>query len=164
MLIEDLTAAIGRYVWLQRHLAGCLQDWATADGSADGAVAVYLHSTARRFADHSDAWEGLLADSPALAAAGQVRPPEPPPESLPAAGSPECLPVLVNVVLPRLADSVERFASGLGRIAEAAEARHSAIVVRDLRCIEARGRSLSADPMPALASPRDGGDARTVAG
>ncbi len=143
MMIEDLTDAVGRYVWLQRHLAESLRLWGA--GEEDGAVAVYLHRTARRFAEHAAGWEALLADSPALEAAERVRAPSPGWEELfrgAATGASDRLVVLLHVVLPRMRASLERFAASLGDVAEAAEARFCAIVAEDLQRIEARGLTL----------------------
>lgn len=143
MMIEDLTDAIGRYLWLQRHLAESLSLW--GDGEEDGAVAVYLHQTARRFAEHGSGWEALLADSPALGAVERVRAPSQGWEELfrgTATGTSDRLVVLLHVVLPRMRASLERFASQLGEVAEAAEGRFCAIVAEDLQGIEARGLTL----------------------
>ena len=143
MMIEDLTDAVGRYVWLQRHLAESLRLWGV--GEEDGAVAVYLHRTARRFAEHGTGWEALLADSPALGAAERVNAPSPGWEDLfrgAATGTSDRLVVLLHVVLPRMRASLERFAAQLGDVAEAAEGRFCAIVAEDLQGIEARGLTL----------------------
>ncbi|MCY4102641.1 MAG: hypothetical protein OXG55_05140 [bacterium] len=143
MMIEDLTDSVGRYVWLQRHLAESLRLWGV--GEKDGAVAVYLHQTARRFAEHGTDWEALLADSPALGATERVRAPSPGWEELfrgAATGTSDRLVVLLHVVLPRLRSSLERFAAQLGDVAEAAEGRFCAIVAGDLQGIEARGLAL----------------------
>ncbi len=143
MMIEDLSDAVGRYVWLQRHLAQSLRSW--GDGEDDGAVAVYLHGVARRFGDHSAGWEALLADSPALAAAERVRAPSPGWDDLfrgASTGTSDRLVILLHVVLPRLRASLERFAGQLGEVAEAAEERFCTIVAEDLRTIEERGRLL----------------------
>lgn len=143
MMIEDLSDALGRYVWLQRHLGESLRSW--GDGEDDGAVTVYLHEVARRFGDHSAGWEALLADSPALGAAERVRTPSPGWEELfrgASTGTSDRLVVLLHVVLPRVRASLERFATQLGDVAEAAEARFCAIVTEDLRAIEERGRLL----------------------
>ncbi|MDE0652654.1 MAG: hypothetical protein OXI26_03280 [bacterium] len=143
MMIEDLTDALGRYVWLQRHLGESLRFW--SDGEDDGAVAVYLHEVARRFVEHSAGWEALLADSPALGAAERVRAPSPGWEELfrgTATGTSDRLVILLHVVLPRMRASLERFAGQLGDVAEAAEARFCATVAQDLGTIEERGREL----------------------
>ena len=124
MMIEDLTDAVGRYVWLHRHLAESLRLWGADE--EDGAVAVYLHRTARRLAEHGAGWEALLADSPALGAAERVRAPSPGWEELfrgAATGTSDRLVVLLAVVLPRMRASLERFAAQLGDVAEAAEGR-----------------------------------------
>ncbi|MCY3663149.1 MAG: hypothetical protein OXH28_10080 [bacterium] len=143
MMIEDLTGAVGRYVWLQRHLAESLRLWSA--GEADAAVAVYLHRTARRFAEHATGWEALLADSPALEAVERIRAPSPGWEELfrgAATGTSDRLVVLLHVVLPRMRASLDRFATQLGDVAEAAEARFCAVVAGDLEGIEARGLAL----------------------
>lgn len=143
MMIEDLTDAVGRYLWLQRHLAESLRLWGVDE--EDGAVAVYLHQAARRFAEHGSGWEALLADSPALRAAERVRAPSPGWEELfrgTATGTSDRLVVLLHVVLPRMRASLERFATQLGDVAEAAEGRFCAIVAEDLQGIEARGLAL----------------------
>ena len=143
MMIEDLSDALGRYVWLQRHLGGSLRSW--SQGEDDGAVTVYLHEVARRFDDHSAGWEALLADSRALGAAERVRAPSPGWEELfrgASTGTSDRLVILLHVVLPRVRASLERFAGQLGDVAEAAEARFCAIVIEDLRAIEERGRLL----------------------
>lgn len=169
MLIEDLTAAVGRYVWLQRALAewlsapGASVDGAagvraasTADDGPRAAVLVYLHGVARRFDAHSAGWESLLADSPALAAPGQVRAPSPGWDELAdaACGDSDRLTALVGVVLPRLSASLERFADGLDGVAEAAEARFCAIVAEDLRDLAARGAALLNQQVPEAAQRR----------
>ena len=143
MMIEDLTDALGRYVWLQRHLAESLGFWGVDED--DAAVAVYLHEAARRFGAHSEGWEALLADSPALRAAERVRAPSPGWEEVfrgVSTGTSNRLVVLLHVVLPRLRASLERFATQLGDVAEVAEGRFCAIVAEDLRVIEERGLSL----------------------
>ena len=143
MMIEDLTDALGRYVWLQRHLGESLRFWGNSED--DGAVTVYLHEVARRFGDHSAGWEALLADSLALDAAERVRAPSPGWEELfrgASTGTSDRLVILLHVVLPKLRASLERFAGQLGDVAEAAEARFCAIVAEDLRAIEERGRIL----------------------
>ena len=142
-MIEDLSDALGRYVWLQRHLGESLRFW--GHGEDDEAVAVYLHEVARRFGDHSAGWEALLADSPALGAAERVRAPSPGWEELfrgASTGTSDRLVILLHVVLPKVRASLERFAGRLSDVAEAAEARFCAIVVTDLRAIEERGRLL----------------------
>ena len=160
MLIEDLSDAVGRYVWLQRRLAewlrapdGSVATAAGCDDASDGAqraaVLVYLHGAARRFAAHSAGWEALLADSPALAAKERVRAPSPGWEELDAAlSASDRLAVLVRVVLPRLSASLERFAGGLNDVAEAAEARFCAIAAADLRDLGDRGMALLNRQMP----------------
>ena len=143
MMIEDLTDALGRYVWLQRHLGESLRFWGPDE--EDAAVAVYLHEVARRFSDHSAGWEALLADSPALRAAERVQAPSPGWDDLfrgASTGTSERLVILLHVVLPRVRASLERFATQLGEVAEAGEARFCSIVVEDLRTIEERGRLL----------------------
>ena len=150
MMIEDLTDALGRYVWLQRRLAESLSSWGA--GEEDAAVAVYLHEAARRFAEHSAGWESLLADSPALRAAERVRAPSPGWEELfrgTATGTSDRLVILLHVVLPRMRASLERFAQQLGDVAEAAERRLCANVAEDLGVIEARGRLLLDERAPA---------------
>ena len=143
MMIEDLSDALGRYVWLWRHLGESLRLWSRDED--DGALAVYLHEVARRFGDHSDGWEALLADSPALGAAERVRAPSPGWEELfrgASTGTSDRLVILLHVVLPRMRSSLERFAGQLGEVSEAAEARFCAIALNDLRAIEERGRLL----------------------
>lgn len=143
MMIEDLTDAVGRYLWLQQHLGASLRFW--GHGEEDGAVAVYLHGAARRFGEHSAGWEALLSDSPNLRPSERVQAPSPGWEELfrgTSTGTSDRLVVLSHVVLPRLIASLERFAAQLGDVAEAAEARFCAIVVTDLRAIEERGREL----------------------
>ncbi len=143
MMIEDLNDALGRYVWLQRHLGESLGFWCTDED--DAAVAVYLYEVARRFDEHSVGWEALLADSPALRAAERVRPPSPGWDELfrgVATGTSDRLVILLHVVLPKMRASLERFAAGLGDTAEVAEGRFCAIVAEDLRAIEERGHSL----------------------
>lgn len=149
-MIEELTDAVGRYVWLQRRLAESLRVWGA--GEEDAAVAVYLHRTARRFAEHRAGWEALLADSPALGAAERIRAPSPGWEELfrgAATGTSDRLIVLLHVVLPRMRASLDRFAARLGDVAEAAEARFCAVVAADLQGTEARGRALLDERAPA---------------
>lgn len=143
MMIEELTDSVGRYLWLQRHLAAALEDWRADE--TDGAVAVYTHGLARRCAQHCAGWEGLLADSPALGAADRVQAPSPGWDGLfegDAGGTQEHLVTLLHVVLPRLLASLERFSTQLGDVAEAAEKRFCSIVVHDLQAELARGMLL----------------------
>ena len=140
MMIEELTDAVGRYLWLQRHLAAALETWRA--GETDAAVAVYTHGLARRCAQHSAGWEGLLADSPALSAADRVQAPSAGWDGLfegDAGGTQEHLVTLLHVALPRLLASLERFGTQLGAVAEAAEKRFCSIVVSDLQAELARG-------------------------
>lgn len=140
MMIEELTDSVGRYAWLQRNLAEALEAWCSAEG--DPEVAVYLHGLARRCRAHSAGWEHLLADSPALEASGRVKAPSPGWEGLfrtDAGGTQEHLVTLLDIVLPRLLASLERFGARLGDVAEAAEKRFCGIVVEDLRAQSASG-------------------------
>lgn len=143
MMIEELNDSLGRYVWLQRNLAEGLETWRARE--SDAAVAVYIGVLARRYAEHSDGWESLLADSPALRASERVQAPSPGWDGLfrgDAGGTQEHLVTLLQVVLPRLLASLERFAGRLGEVAEAAEKRYCAIVVGDLRAQQERGQIL----------------------
>ena len=143
MMIEELTDSIGRYLWLQRHLAAALENWRA--GENDTATAVYTHGLARRCAQHSAGWEGLLADSPALGAADRVQAPSAGWGGLfegGAGGTQEHLVTLLHIVLPRLLASLERFGAQLGDVAEAAEKRFCSIVVHDLQAELARGMLL----------------------
>lgn len=134
MMIEELTDSVGRYAWLQRHLADALETWCA--GESDPGVAVYIHGLARRCRQHSAGWEDLLADSPALEANGRMQAPSPGWDGLfrtDAGGTQEHLVTLLHVVLPRLLASLDRFSGRLGEVAEATEKRFCAIVVEDLR-------------------------------
>ena len=150
MMIEGLTDAVGGYAWLHRHLADALHSWSA--GESDAEVAVYLHSTARRFERHSAGWEALLADSPALAASERVRAPSPGWEQLfggTTGGTAERLVILLHIVLPRILISLERFAGQLGEVSEAAEQRFCAAVATDLRAEQSRGLALLDERTPA---------------
>ncbi|MCE2525290.1 MAG: hypothetical protein J4F99_04860 [Acidimicrobiia bacterium] len=150
MIIEDLNDALGGYAWLQRNLADALHSWRGAESDAE--VATFLHSTARRFEQHSAGWEALLADSPALAASERVRPPSPGWEQLfdgAATETAERLVVLIHVVLPRMLTSLERFAGHLGEVSEAEEQRFCAAVTTDLRAQQSRGVALLDQRTPA---------------
>ena len=150
MMIDELTDAVGGYVWLQRNLADALHSWRA--GESDAEVVVYLHSAARRFEQHSAGWEALLADSPALAAAERVRPPAPGWDQLfegTISGTAERLVVLLHIVLPRMLISLERFAGQLGEVSEAAERRFCAAVATDLRAQQSRGVALLDERTPA---------------
>ena len=150
MMIEELTDALGGYVWLQRNLSDGLNSWRA--GESDAGVAVYLHSSARRFEQHSAGWEALLADSPALAASERVRAPSPGWEQVfdgAASETTERLVILLHVVLPRMLISLERFAAQLGEVSEAAEQRFCAGVASDLRAQQSRGLALLDERMPA---------------
>ena len=150
MMIEELTDAVGGYAWLQRHLAGVLHSW--RGDERDAGVAVYLHSAARRFEQHSAGWEALLADSPALAASERVRAPSPGWDQLfgrTANGTAERLVILLHIVLPRMLISLERFAGQLGEVSEAAEQRFCVAVATDLRAQQSRGLALLDERTPA---------------
>ena len=143
MMIEHLTDSVGRYLWLQRHLAAALENWRADE--PDAAVAVYTHGLARRCVEHSAGWEGLLADSPALEAVDRVQAPSAGWDGLfegDAGGTQEHLVTLLHVVLPRLLASLERFGGQLGDVAEAAEKRFCSVVVRDIQAESARGMLL----------------------
>ena len=148
--IHELTDALGGYVWLSRRLAVELGAWGADE--AEASVAVYLHTLARRCADHGACWEALLAESPALEAAERVRPPSVGWEGLfraESAGTAERLVTLLHVVLPRLLVSLEDFAARLGPVAEAPEQRACAIVIDDLRALRGRGVLLLDEQVPA---------------
>ncbi len=150
MMIEELTDALGGYVWLQRNLADGLHSWRAVESDAE--VAVYLHSTACRFEQHGAGWEALLADSPALAASERVRAPSPGWEQVfdgAASGTAERLVILLDVVLPRMLISLERFAAQLGEVSEAAEQRFCAGVASDLAAQQSRGLALLDERTPA---------------
>lgn len=149
MMIEELTDALGGYVWLQRNLAAGLHSWRAVESDAE--VAVYLHSAACRFEQHGTGWEALLADSPALAASERVRAPSPGWEQVfdgAAGGTAERLVILLHVVLPRMLISLERFAAQLGEVSEAAEQRFCAGVASDLAAQQSRGLALLDERTP----------------
>ena len=160
MLIEDLNSALGGYIWLARRTAQSLGPRPEQpEGQSEAAVAVCLHTAARRFAQHGAGWEALAADSPALAAQTRVRAPSEGWDELfehlldPAVTDLQRLAMLVEVLLPRIEGSLEQFAAQLGDVAEAAEARFCAIVRQDLAALSARGSALLDELRPSESRP-----------
>lgn len=146
LLIEDLAARVGQYVWWERRLCADLADWACDE--VDNRARLHFHTLGRQVETHAFIWEVLLPDSPALNASGRIAPPPAWTDqsdmqtiglSSPTIGR---LVGLNEALLPVLVASLNDFTARLSPVSEGPELRHADLIVRDLRGFVALGEEL----------------------
>ena len=157
LLIEDLAARVGQYVWWERRLCTVLADWACDE--VDHRARLHFHTLGRGVEAHAFIWEVLLPDSPALNASERVAPPpawkDDPDVQVTGLSPPTFgrLVVLNEALLPELAASLNDFTDRLSPVSEGPELRHADLIARDLRRFAAQGEELLAELLAENGSP-----------
>jgi len=155
--IEHLADASGGLAWISGRLfeiQGRLAVQPAEGSELDAGIRILLARSSRRHGQHCQWWRDLLPDSPALNAAGRVRPPSSAwanaLDCIEAAPQADAVAVLHEVAVPELAFVLSRLRQAPAPVSDGAFMRTARMVAADLA--EEQRDAKGCRPIPGVSS------------